>query len=141
MDDADLAVKHFLVCRRIVTSSPASGSRYTLLDVAYEYEIPPNREWPIRAEELWVFVRFYSGVGTRTFSLSVAWIDAPGEDEQDLAYFTITVRYPLGTSVLDRGWNISAVQFPGPGRYVFRLLEAETDEVLADDFIQLRRSL
>ena len=137
--DEDFAVKHFLVCRRLSLPRAVPYAPYTLHDVLYHVDVPEYREWPVRLGEVWVFARFYNGTGTRRFTVSVSWYDAGGEDA-DVAFFDVAVAFPPGSAVLDRGWNLSAVQFPGPGRYVFRLTDDATGALLADDYITLRRT-
>jgi hypothetical protein len=134
-----LSVKHFIACRRIVTERAALDNPYTLVDVSYGYEVPADREWPVRFDELWLFVRFYNGSSTHRFTVSVWWHDGPGDEVRDVAHFDVTVRFPVGVRVLSRGWNVSAVWYPGPGRYQFRLTDDRTGRMVADEWITVRR--
>lgn len=135
MEPDEFAVKYLVICSR-VEHSAGLGSPYSLREVRYSLEVPPDREWPVRLDELWVFVRFYNGTESRRFTLAVVWLDSPG-GEIDIAYFDLAGYFREGQHVMDRGWNVSVVRYPG--RYVFRLTDDVTGDVLADDYVQIRR--
>ena len=141
MDESEFAVKYLVACRRVEVTQPVSRSEYTLHDVAYAFDIPSDREWPARIDELWLFVRFYNGEGTKRFTLSVFWLAPPTGGEVDIAHYDLVVRFPPDTIGLNWAWNVSRLQFPGQGRYVFRLSDDENGELLADEHVLIRREV
>jgi hypothetical protein len=132
-------IQHFIACPDIVVVRAAPDNPYTLRDVSYHYDIPPDREWPIRLEELWLYVRFYNGRGARDFAVDVAWLDSPSGIQEVCCFDPVTVRFPADP-VHSRAWRVSAVRYPGPGRYRFQLRRSGSTQVLAEEYINLRRA-
>jgi hypothetical protein len=131
-------VQHFIACPDIVVVRAAPDNPYTLRDVSYNYDVPADQEWPIRFDEFWLYVRFFNGRGTRHFAVDVAWLDSPSGLEEICSFEPLTVPFP-GDPVHSRALRVGAVRYPGPGRYRFRLRRHGRKQVLAEEYINLRR--
>jgi len=131
-------VRHFIACPDIVVVRAAPDNPYTLRDVNYNFDIPADQEWPIRFDEFWLYVRFYNGRGKRYFAVDVAWLDSPLGIEEICSFDPMTVPFPVDP-VHSRALRVSAVRYPGPGRYRFRLRRSGKKRVLAEEYINLRR--
>src|SRR5215467_1277860 len=105
MDEPELVVKHLIACGRIEVEATAPDALYSLFDVGYRFDLPGDQEWPVRLNEFWLYARFYSGRGSRSFGLSVAWVDSPNGIEEEFAYFELSVVFPSEFEVLGRAWN------------------------------------
>jgi hypothetical protein len=137
---ARLRVQHFLACPSVTVARAAAGNPYTLRDVGYHFDVPAGREWPVRLDDLWLYVRFFDGRGTRDFAVGVWWLDAPGRPLLVCEFDPLVVRFPPGDSVHSRVWRVAAVRYPGPGRYEFRLRRSGRRRALAREFINIRSS-
>jgi hypothetical protein len=131
-------VQHFVACPSIVVARVAPDNPYTLREVSYHFDVPGEHEWPVRLYELWLYVRFFNGRGTRYFAVDVAWLDAPTGVQEVCSFDPLTVPFPT-EPVHSRALRVSAVRYPGPGRYRFRLRRSGTRRVLAEEYIHLRR--
>lgn len=131
-------VQHFIACPDIVVVRAAPDNPYTLRDVNYNLDVPADREWPIRFDEFWLYVRFYNGRGTRYFAVDVAWLDSPSGLQEVCSFDPMTVPFPADP-VHSRALRVSAVRYPGPGRYRFRLRRSGKNRVLAEEYVNLRR--
>lgn len=132
------SVQHFLACSDVVVVRVAPDNPYTLRDVSYNIDVPPEQEWPIRLNELWLYVRFFNGRGTRYFAVDVAWLDSPSGVQEICSFDPMTVPFP-SDPVHSRALRVSSVRYPGPGRYRFRLRRSGKARLLAEEYINLRR--
>ena len=128
----------FVACPDVVVARVAPDNPYTLRDVSYNFDVPPEQEWPIRLRELWLYVRFLNGRGTWCFAVDVAWLDSPSGRQEICSFDPLAVPFPADP-VHSRALPVSAVRYPGPGRYRFRLRRSGTTRVLAEECINLRR--
>ena len=83
-------------------------------------------EWPVRLEELWLYARFYNGIGRRSLTIGVFWTDSPAGRDPAVAFYPAEMAFPEAVPVLDWSWNVSNVRYPGPRLYVFRLTNDRT---------------
>jgi hypothetical protein len=132
-------VQHFIACPTILVVRAAPDNPYTLRDVSYHFDIPADQEWPVRLDDLWLYVRFFNGRGVRNYAIDVTWLDAPNQQRTVCTFDPIAVRFPRADSVHSRAWRVAAVRYPGPGRYRFRLRRSGRRRVLAEEFIDIRR--
>lgn len=135
------AVQHFVACPGVEVQSVAIENPHTLRDVNYTFEVPAEREWPVRLDDFWVYARFFNGIGRREFSVQVHWLDARLKPVEVCEFLGINVVFPVGYSVISRAWRFDSIRFPGPGRYLLRLRDGVSRRVLAREFIQLRKLL
>ena len=138
MANRTFRVQHLVACPDVVVTHVAPDNPYTLRDVSYNFDIPPEREWPIRLDGLWLYVRFFNGRGTRYFAVDVAWLDSPSGLQEICSFDPLTVPFPADP-VHSRVLWVGAVRYPGPGRYRFRLRRSGRKRVLAEEFINLQR--
>lgn len=134
-----LRVQHLMACPSVAVARAAPGNPYTLRDVGYYFDVPADQEWPVRLDDLWLYVRFFDGRGTRDFAIEVWWHDAPGGSVLVCDFDPLVVRFPPGDAVHSRVWRVAAVRYPGPGRYEFRLRRSGGQRTLAEEFIHIRR--
>lgn len=132
-------VQHFVACRRVEVIRATRDAPYTLHEVNYRYVVPEDAEWPAKLPSLWLFARFMNGTGKRHFTLGVIWLDGPQANETAVAYYDLPVQFPADAAVVARGWNVSGVRYPGPGRYAFRLSDDRRDRLLAAEYIEVAR--
>jgi hypothetical protein len=131
--------KHFVVCPRVSVDRAVPNNPYTLHDVKYTYDYPQEREFPVIEPELWLFVRFYfAGRGTLDFAAQAVWLDAPMRPRETGFYVLPPVRFAPPDLVVSRAWKLRSAEFPGEGRYVFRLRVGLRTRVLAEDTIYVR---
>lgn len=133
-------VQHFLACPDVVATRAVPDSPYTLRDVSYHFDVPASQEWPVRLDELWLYVRFFNGRGTGYFAVDVAWVDSPDGVEEVCSFDPIAVVFPTDP-VHNRAWRVSTVWYPGPGRYRFRLRRSGRRGVLAAEHINIRSAV
>jgi hypothetical protein len=133
------AVQHFVACASVAVVQAGVNNPYTLRDVVYAYLVPADQEWPVRLADLWLFSRFFHGIGTREFAVQVVWLDGPSGAEEVCEFRGIMVQFPAGEPVHSRAWRVAAVRYPGPGRYAFRLRDGRTGRVLSREYIELRK--
>lgn len=138
MSKSAFRIQHFVACPDIVVVRVAPDNPYTLRDVSYNFDVSGEQEWPIRFDELWLYVRFFNGRGTRYFAVDVAWLDSPSGERELCSFDPLTVPFPADP-VHSRALRVSAVRYPGPGRYRFRLRRSGRKKVLAEEYINLRR--
>ena len=131
-------VRHFVACPDVVVIRAAPDNPYTLRDVSFNFDIPSEQEWPIRLDELWLYVRFSNGRGTRYFAFDVTWLDSLAGRQEICSFDPLTVPFPA-EPVHSRALRVSAVRYPGSGRYRFRLRRSGMKRVLAEEYINLRR--
>ena len=134
-------VQHFIACSEVSVALAGPDSPYTIRDALFIYNVPADREWPVRLDELWVFARFMNLDRPREFYVRVVWMDAIGGEDEVSAFPPWVVRPHPGKAAVDRGWRIDATPFPGPGRYRLELCTEPGDRVLANEYIQIRRAL
>jgi hypothetical protein len=134
-----LAVQYLIACLGVEVDRAAPENPYTLRGVSYVYEIPGDAEFPVRLDDFWLFARFYNGSGVREVVLEVTWLDGPDGEQEVCDFPPLMVRFRTGQSVVSRAWRVSAVRFPGNGRYVFRLRPARGNRILFQEYIELRR--
>jgi hypothetical protein len=133
-------VQHMIVCGRVSVGRAEPGNPYTLHDVRYTTRVEADREFPVVEPEMWVFVRFvFVGKGKRDFIVQQVWLDAPG-GESECGHFTMPpVLFGDGIQVVSRAWKMNYVNFPGEGRYAFRLAHKIDRPALAQDIIEVWR--
>lgn len=134
------AVQHFVACVRASVMQPAANNPYTLHDVGYYRMVPAAHEWPVRLDGLAVYACFYNPRRIDEFTIQVVWLDAPDGRREVSEYRDLVVRARPGFDVLGWTWGLSVTRFPGGGRYALRLRRAGERPVLAQDFIDVRRS-
>lgn len=139
MAGSRLRVQHLVACPFVAVGRAAAGNPYTLRDVGYYFDVPADREWPVRLDDLWLYVRFFDGRGAQDFAVGVWWLDAPGGPQLVCEFDPLVVRFPPGDAVHSRVWRVAAVRYPGPGCYEFRLRRSGRPRVLAEEFIHIRR--
>jgi hypothetical protein len=133
-------VQHLVVCPSATVGRAGPLNPYTLHDVCYVYEIPADAEFPVLVPELWLYVRFFDGVGSQTFGVDVVWLDAPGGEAGTCSYALPVVPFGPTPVVLERAWRLNQVRLEGPGRCEFRLHRGLSRRVLGSDFIEVRRA-
>jgi hypothetical protein len=138
--ESDVVVKYLVACTRATKPFDRPDDPYTLHEVRFSFAVPAENEWPVRLTNLWLFVRFYSGSGTRTFTVAVVWVDPSDGEERELCFYDWTVTFREGDLVHERISNVSAVRFPGPGRYAFRMIDDRTGAQLAEEYIFIWRT-
>jgi hypothetical protein len=131
--------QHFVACPTIEVDRAGVNNPYTLRDVAYICVVTADQEWPVRLTDLWLYVRFFNGTGSREFAVLVVWLDGPSGREEVCEFQGIVVRFPAGEPVHSRAWRVATVRYPGPGRYVFRLRDGRTRRILSREYIELRK--
>jgi hypothetical protein len=134
-----LTVQHFIACPDIRVVRAAPDNPYTLRDVSYYYDVPGDQEWPVRLDDLWLYVRFFGGRRTRAFGVDVRWLDAPNRPQLICEYDPLVVYFRPGETVHSRAWRFGTIRYPGPGRYHFRLRRSDDDtRTLANEYISIR---
>lgn len=135
-----LTVQHFIACPDIKVVRAAPDNPYTLGDVNYHFDIPGDQEWPIRFDDMWLYVRFFGGKGKQAFGVDVFWLDAPNRPVLICEFDPLVVAFRPGEPVHSRVWRIATVRYPGAGRYQFRLRDSDGTRAMAKEYINLRRS-
>lgn len=126
-------VQHFVFCDRLDYRDRTQPHWNSILDgVDYAFVVPAGTEFPFEPEEFWLFARFIrtsdDAGETRPLWIACHWLDSPsGEEEVEVwarEVGPVTLRRPVS----DRPWVLrntadeKAYCFPGPGRYVFKLM-------------------
>ncbi|MBY0460608.1 MAG: hypothetical protein K2V38_25100 [Gemmataceae bacterium] len=126
-------VQHFVFCDRIDYRDRTRPHQNSILDgVDYAFAIPAGTEFPFEPEEFWLFARFLRTSDdegeTRPLWVVCYWLDSPTGDEEVEVWARnigpVMLRRPVG----DRPWVFrnsageKTYRFPGPGRYVFKLM-------------------
>jgi len=110
-----------------------------MLGVVYTFEVPGHREWPVRLDDLYLFVRVINGRGTHIFEVDTLWLDGPEGEEEIGTYTDFQVQFADKEAIESRGFRVPGVRYPGPGHYQFRLREAGSKVILARENIRIRR--
>lgn len=131
-------VQHFVACPAAVVVQAAPDNPYTLEDVRYHFDVPNDQEWPVRLDDLWLYVRFFNGRGTKFFAIDVTWLDPPVGEVDVCTFDPVAIAFPA-EPVHSRVVRVGAVRYPGPGRYRFRIRRSGWRRALADEYINLRR--
>jgi hypothetical protein len=126
-----------MACPSVEIERAELDNPYTLREVRYNFAVPADQEWPVRLSDLWLYVRFFNGIGTREFTIQVDWFD---RKEEVCEFLDIRVVFPHQLSVHSRVWRLNNVRYPGPGRYRFRLRGGTSRKVLATEYINLEKN-
>jgi hypothetical protein len=129
-------VRRVIVCRKVEVDSAQLGTPYTVKKVLTAIRPPVGGSYPIREDELWLFVQYTDGQGRHEVKLELVRQHLESEE----AVLTIDLP-PIHMTrgrffVLNRGYRLTNVAFPAPGVYEFRIRCGEnsgTDELRLED--------
>jgi hypothetical protein len=136
-----LAVQHFVACALIKPMRLGREFAYQLSGVSYVFDVPSDREWPVRLDYLCLFVRFFNGIGTQNFDVDLVWLDSPDGTEEVFFFPEFEVHFGTSRGVASRNFPVAAARFPGPGCYEFRLRASGKVHILAREEIEIRRQI
>ena len=139
MARSKLAVQHFVACAKMEPTAIGLNDPYILFGVSYAYGVVADREWPAKLDELWLFVRFFNGIRTRSFEVDVVWLDGPNGTVDVCTIPDFEVHFAIDVPVASRAFHVARVRYPGPGRYMFCLRRSGRRRVLAREYIEIRR--
>lgn len=129
-------VRRVIVCRKVEASPGPLGLPYTLRGVETSIRPPESRGFPYRETELWLFVQYADGDGTHPVRFELVRQHLESE-EVVMALDLPPIHMTRGRFfVLNRGYKLTAVPFPEPGIYEFRIRSGTNrggDEVRLED--------
>jgi hypothetical protein len=136
---AKFVVQHFVACATIEPMQLGGEYAYRLGGVTYIHTVPADREWPVRLDDLSLYVRLRNGNGTYLFDVDLVWLDGSTGVEEICTFSEYRVQFGKRLSVASRAFSVKFGSFPGPGRYRFRLRLNGSDQILAEETIRIRR--
>ena len=129
-------VRRVIVCRKVEAESAQLGSPYTVRKVLTAIRPSAGNTYPIREEELWLFVQCTDGQGSHPVKFELVRLHLESE-EVVLAFDLPPIHMTRGRFfVLNRGYRLAGLVFPAPGIYEFRIRCGEnvgTDELRLED--------
>jgi hypothetical protein len=131
-------VRRVIVCRKVEADSAQVGAPYTVKKVLTAIRPPAGDSYPIREEELWLFVQYTDGQGSHSVKFELVRQHLESE-EVVLAFDLPPIHLTRGRFfVLNRGYRLANVAFPAPGIYEFRIrcgVNVATDELRLEDAV------
>jgi len=129
-------VRRVVVCRKVEADSAQLGAPYTVRKVLTAIRPADGGPYPVREEELWLFVQYTDGQGSHPvkFELVRQHLDS---EEVLLTVDLPPIHLTRGRFfVLNRGYRFVNLAFPAPGIYEFRIrcgVNAGTDDLRLEE--------